>query len=250
MPKVRTFFQRVRLTIGLQLYTLGDEVGLDLDATFAKVAAIGYREVQLPSLYGRPPAEIAAAARRAGLTIGSVHLPLLARSAVPGLTLASEPARIAEALSTLGARWVAVPIMLIPSGFRPLPGEDFAAAIGRTVAASGGDIWKQTAAALNQRAAALKPLGIRLAYHNQNVEFSPVDRTTGWDILWRETDPGLVSFEVDVGWIAAAGLDPVKFLERSRGRVSLLHVKDGAAGTQPNFKLKIIQAEVGVGTLP
>lgn len=246
----RRFFQRVGLPIGLQIYTLGDDVGSDLDATFARVAEIGYREMELPSLFGRPPADIAASARRAGLTIGSIHLPLLAMGGMPGLSLASEPAQIAEGLGTLGARWAVAPLMLLPTGFRPAVGEDFPTAIGRAVAASGEDIWKRSAAQLNQKAAALRPLGINVAYHNHNLEFAPIGKTTGWDILARETDPRLVSFEVDVGWVAAAGLDPVRFLQRSRGRVRLLHVKDVAAGNQPGFKIGMKPAEVGVGTLP
>ena len=65
----KPFFQRVALPIGLQVYTLGDEAGRDLDATFAQVAAIGYREIELPSLYNRKPGEVRAAADKAGLFI-------------------------------------------------------------------------------------------------------------------------------------------------------------------------------------
>lgn len=123
-------------------------------------------------------------------------------------------------------------------------------AISRSVTAAGEDIWKRTAAQLNQAAEALKPLGINLAYHNHNLEFAPIGKTTGWDILWRETERDLVSFEVDIGWIATAGLDPVRFLERSRGRVRLLHVKDVAQDNQTNFQITMKPAEVGNGILP
>lgn len=246
----RTFFERVGLPVGLQIYTLGPDAGRDVDATFAQVARIGYREIELPSLLGRQPAELAAAARRAGLTIASMHLPLLAMGGATGLSLATEPAKIADALGTLGARWAVAPIMLFPSNFRPGPGEDMQAAISRSVAAAGEDIWKRTAALLNEKGSALKPLGINVAYHNHNLEFAPVGKTTGWDILWRETQPDLVSFEIDVGWIATAGLDPVRFLDRARGRVRLLHVKDVAAGNMVNYGITMKPAEVGAGTLP
>lgn len=246
-----TFFGRLGLPIGLQIYTLGEEAGRDLDATFAQVAAIGYRELELPNLFGREPAAVAAAARRAGLAIGSVHLPLVAMGGMGGLSLGNEPARIADALGVLGAKWAVAPLLMVPSGFRgPGPGEDFPTAIGRSVAAAGEDIWKQTAAQLNEKATLLKPLGIGVAYHNHNLEFAPVGKTTGWDILWRETDPKLVFFEVDIGWIATAGLDPVRFLGRSRGRVRLLHVKDVATGNPQSFKIGMKPMEVGSGTLP
>lgn len=245
----RTFFERVGLPIGLQIYTLGPEAGKDIDATFARVAQIGYREIELPSLLGHKPADLAAAAKRAGLTIGSIHLPLLAMGGPKGLSMASDPARIADELGALGARWGVAPILLIPNDFRPQPGEGMEAAISRSVAAAGADIWKKTAAALNEKAAALKPLGIKIGYHNHNIEFAPVGKTTGWDILWKETEPDLVHFEVDVGWVATAGLDPVAFLKRCTGRARLLHVKDVASDNPRSFRISMKPAEVGAGTL-
>ncbi|MCE7798285.1 sugar phosphate isomerase/epimerase [Sphingobium sufflavum] len=243
------FFQRIGRPIGLQLYTLGDGIGRDLDATFASVAAIGYREVELPSLLGRQPAEIAAAARRAGISITSLHLPLLTKGSPNGLSMASDAAKIADSLGVLGAKWAVAPILLFPDGFRPNPGESMPMAISRSVAAAGEDIWKRTAALLNDKGRALKPLGIGVGYHNHNVEFASVGRTTGWEILWRETDPALVSFEVDTGWIVAAGMDPVQFLRAHHGRIRQLHVKDVAAGTTPNFTIAMNPTEVGSGTV-
>jgi sugar phosphate isomerase/epimerase len=244
----RTFFQRLGLPIGLQVYTLGSDAGKDPDKTFADIAAIGYREVELPVLLGRSAGEIAAAAKRSGVAITGVHLPLATLTG-PGLSLASPTADVAEALATLGARTVTVPIMLFPAGFRPAAGETFQAAIARAMAAEGADIWKRTAALLNRNASALKPLGIALNYHNHNLEFAPIGDTTGWEILVRETDPRLVGFEVDTGWIAAAGLDPTAFLDRHQGRVKQLHVKDVATGNTPNFALSMKPTEVGSGTL-
>lgn len=241
----RPFFQRVGLPIGLQIYTLGNVT--DLDKTFAEIAAIGYREIELPNLFGKQPAEIAAAAKRAGLTIGSVHVPLASGS---GLAFGAEPAKLAEILGTLGAKWAVAPLLQLPANMRPLPGEDFPKAIARSVAAEGESIWKKTAAQLNEKGAALRPLGIQVAYHNHNVEFAPVGNTTGWDILIRETDPRLVSFEVDLGWVTAGGRDPVAFLRQYRGRIKLLHVKDVAAGSPTNFAISMKPTEVGSGTQP
>lgn len=243
----RPFFQRVGLPIGLQIYTLGNVT--DLDKTFAEVAAIGYREIELPNLFGKQPAEVAAAAKRAGLTIGSVHVPL-AGAGGGAMSFGAEPAKLAEALGTLGAKWAVAPLLQLPANMRPLPGEDFPKAIARSVAAEGESIWKKTAAALNEKGAALRPLGIQVAYHNHNVEFAPVGNTTGWDILVRETDPRLVSFEVDLGWVTAAGRDPVAFLRQHLGRIKLLHVKDVAAGSPTNFAISMKPTEVGSGTQP
>lgn len=245
----RGFFARVGRPIGLQLYTLGDDAGKDLDATFAAVAAIGYRDIELPSLYGHSPADVRAAAAKSGLAISSLHLAVSTRGAPAGLSLSSSPSEIADGLGALGARRAVMPIALFPENFRPKMDANIQAAIAEAFAAAGADIWKRTAALLNERGAALKPLGISLGYHNHNLEFAAIGQTTGWDILAAECDPALVDFEVDVGWIATAGVDPAAFLTKHKGRVSQLHVKDVASANPVNFALSMQPAEVGSGKL-
>jgi sugar phosphate isomerase/epimerase len=239
------FFQRTGTPIGLQVYTLGDDAGKDLNATFASIAAIGYREIELPGLYGRSAREIRVAADKAGLTISSLHVPVDTRGQ-PGLSFTSPPAEIADTVLALGARHAVAPTALFPQGMRPQPGESMQAAIGRAFAAAGEDPWKRTAALINPVAVALKPRGVHVGYHNHNMEFAPIGKTTGWDILLREFDPA-VELEIDVGWIATAGLDPVAFLKRHSGRVSQLHLKDVAAGNTANYALTMKPAEVGSG---
>lgn len=248
------FFARIGKPIGLQLYTLGDDAGKNLDAIFAAVAEIGYRDIELPNLYGHGPAVMRAAADKAGLSISSLHLAVSTRGAPAGLSLSSSPAEIADALGALGAQRAVMPIALFPENFRPKMDANIQAAIAEAFAAAGADIWKRTAALLNERAAALKPLGIGLGYHNHNLEFAQIAQktggaTTGWDILAADCDPALVDFEIDVGWIATAGLDPATFLTKHRGRVSQLHVKDVAPANTVNFALSMQPAEVGSGKL-
>ena len=245
----RGFFRRVGLPVGLQLYTLGDEPRADIDATFARLAAIGYRDIELSQLYGRSPAQIRAAADRAGLAISAMHL-AVSTQPVPdpaSLMLNSDPQRIADGLGALGARAGVMPIAPFPPNMKPRPGESYMATIPRSFAEAGADHWKRTAALLNERAALLKPLGVTLGYHNHNFEFAPLGNTTGWEVLMRETDPSLVFVEADVGWVAAAGLDPVAFLRRYSGRVRWLHVKDLKSETLPNFALSMAPTEVGSG---
>lgn len=244
-----TFFQRVGLSPGLQLYTLGDEAGHDLDAAFAEVAKIGYRDIELPNLYGREPAVIKAGADRAGVKISSLHLYAIGgpMGQKMGLSMLSEPSRIADSIGALGARNVVLPLLLLPDDVRPQAGEHPADMLSRVAVSGGEDIWKRTAALLNEKAAALEPLGVTLAYHNHNLEFAPVGQTTGWEILQRETDAHRVKFEVDTGWVTAAGLDPVTFFERLHGRVSQVHVKDLKPTTVKNYAIRADCTEVGAG---
>jgi sugar phosphate isomerase/epimerase len=242
------FFARIGKPIGLQLYTLGDDAGKDIDATFAMLAGIGYRDVELPSLYGNAPSQVHAAAQKAGLVISSLHVPPTTFG-TSGLSLSSPPSEIADALGALGVNRAVTPIALFPENFRPKMDANVQAAIAEAFAAAGVDIWKRTAALLNERAAALKPFGISLGYHNHNLEFAPIGNTTGWDILAAQCDPALVDFEIDVGWIATAGLDPAGFLAKHKGRVRQLHLKDVAASNTVNFALSMQPAEVGAGKL-
>lgn len=238
----RSFFRRRELPIGLQLYTLGD-IAHALDDTLARVAAIGFRTVELAASYGRTPAELRQALDRAGLRCTSSHL---------RLTRGQDYARLAAEARVIGFDRVIHPMFTFPPGvdLRTRPGETFAEVIGRIGLAMTADQWKAEAELLNTAGAALKAEGLRVGYHNHNVEFAPgPGGRTGLDILLQETDPALVTFEMDAGWVAAAGLDPVDLLRSHPGRFELMHVKDIRASTKPNFALHQDPAEVGSGSM-
>lgn len=243
------FFARRKLAIGLQLYTLGPLPFKDLTGTLAKVAAMGYREVELPGLLGKKPEELRAAADGAGLRVTSLHLGTTKGSPPGAVTVDSDPAEIAGILKTLGAEAVILPMLPIPAGFQPRTGDNFQTTFSQAVAQAGKDYWRSTAVYLNRCGSGLRKHGVLFGYHNHNVEFTPVDGGTGFDILARETDPALVSFEVDIGWVAAAGLDPLRFIERHAGRLRWMHVKDMKASTRPNFAFQMDPTEIGSGIL-
>lgn len=245
--KAKPFFDRIKKPIGLQLYTLGDEIAKDIDATLARVAAIGFRDLQLPQLYGQSPAALKAAGARAGVKFSCIHLAATPNVPATALSMLSEPQRIVDDLGALGATGGVMPIMLFPANFKMQSGEDFRAAMARSLIEGGEDTWKRTAALLNEKAAALKPHGIHIGYHNHNMEFAPIGKTSGWEILANETDKALVKFEIDVGWVAAGGLDPVAFLKKHKGRVRWLHVKDVQPSTKTNYALQMDPTEVGSG---
>lgn len=77
--------------------------------------------------------------------------------------------------------------------------------------------------------------GLTLTYHNHTQEFAPCESKTIWDTLMDETNPEFVSFELDAGWAAAAGVDPIEIIEKYSGRVKLVHIKesDMVIGPQP-----------------
>ena len=244
----KPFFARTGAKIGIQLYMLGDELTKDIDAGFAALAAIGYRDLELPGLLGKSPAELRAAADRAGVKFSSIHIGPAQLTGPSALNFDTGPQATVDALGTLGITDAVLPIALLPADFAPKPGEGFPAALARGFQQDGVDGWKRTADSLNKKAAALSAHGITVGYHNHNVEFAPLGKTTGWDVLIGELD-SRVQLELDLGWVAAAGLDPAAMLLRHMGRVRWVHVKDLKASTRRNYALGIDPTEVGSGKL-
>ncbi|AEG50932.1 Xylose isomerase domain-containing protein TIM barrel [Sphingobium chlorophenolicum L-1] len=246
----RPFFERINQPIGLQLYALGDAPAQDLEGTFHKVAAIGYREIEFSSLYGHDAKFVRAAADRAGLSLTCFHLQSAGNGGTGPLTLDSDPQHIADTMGILGIKKTVMPIFLFPQGFNPGPGnEAFLKAMFQALPAAGQGIWKRTAALLNDRAAKLQPHGITLGYHNHGFEFAPIGGTNGWQILTQETDPALVDFELDIGWLGSAGVDPLPFLRRYGKRIKQLHVKDILPPQSDDPALAMSPTQVGDGIL-
>jgi sugar phosphate isomerase/epimerase len=240
------FFAAHDLPIGIQLYMLGDAPAQDLEGTLLRVAKIGYRTIETGIRAG-DAARVRAAADKAGLTVGSVHVGANPAMAQGQLTLLDDPGRLGTDMRTLGCRDLVVAFPLMPL-VKPQAGEDMMAALKRGFRTS-TDHWKRTAALLNERGALLQREGLSLSYHNHDVEFFPVLGTRGWDVLMSELDPKLVSFELDAAWLVAGGQDPVAFVESLAGRVRQLHVKDLHAPTQPREALKMDSTEVGSGVI-
>lgn len=241
------FFSAHDLPVGVQLYTVGPAAQADLDGTFRRIADIGYRIVELAGMHGHTPAELRAAADRAGLKLTGIHVRAQGGNGEPGLE--DDPGKLAAILDTLGITEVTMPVMIMPPGAKPAAGENFGAFFVRAGTQMAADDWKRNADFLNARGALLRKEGIRLGYHNHNFEFRPLGDTNGWEILVGNTDPAVVDFEMDAGWVAAAGHDPAKVLGAMKGRARQIHVKDILATTKPNFELKQDPTEVGSGML-
>lgn len=236
----KPFFQRHDLPVGIQLYTLGPDLQKDLDAQLATVARIGFKSVELAGYLGRTPAELRAAFDKAGLVCPSAHI---SPKGASGPSFSGDLAKLADELHVIGVKAAIMPILYIPDR---LGGADLRQAGAQMTA----DDWKWNADFLNEKAAVLKKAGIVSGYHNHNFEFAPLGDTTGMDILLKGTDPNLVTFEMDVGWVTAAGQDPFALLKAHPHRFTQMHVKDIKASTKPNFVLQQDPTEVGAGMIP
>lgn len=218
------------IAVGLQLYTVGEDLARDLAGTLGRIAAIGYREVETAGFAGKSVATMAAALRRSGLSCRSAHFEIAALRA-------DLPARLAEA-KTLGATHLVVPFPMLR------PGRS-----GDVVREMALDDWRWLADELNRIGAAVARQGCALAYHNHNLEFRRFGEVVAYDELLRRTDPDLVKQEMDVGWVTAAGSDPLAYLAAHPGRFRLLHLKDVQPGGTPNADMQIRTTEVGSGVI-
>ncbi len=200
--------------IGVQLYTVRDQMKEDFAGTLAKVAKIGYREVEFAGYFNHSPQEVRKILDENGLAGPSAHIDYE--------HLTTKMPEVVEAAKVVGHSYIVCP--WIPEELRPN--------------AAG---WKKIAQALNKAGAETKKAGIQLAYHNHNFEFQKFDGKAGYDILLAETDPKLVKMEMDLYWTVKAGADPLEYFAKLPGRFPLVHVKDMDKGG--DF------AEVGNGTI-
>jgi sugar phosphate isomerase/epimerase len=221
-----------RKSIGIQLYTLRNELGKDPAGTLKQVAAAGYKQVEP---FGFPNADpMISGAKDAGLEIHSSHFEW---DAVVNPTDAAMSgfSKILEKAHDTGLSHLVIPYLKEPN---------------RTTL----DDYRKVAAHANQAAAMAKAAGIQLAYHNHNFEFEPKDGgKRGYDIFMEEFSPDM-QFEIDVFWVKAAGLDPVELIKKLHGRVSQLHLKDLKDGlTLPSYSTGLpVDAfqELGNGIIP
>jgi sugar phosphate isomerase/epimerase len=170
----------------------------DFDGTLERVAEIGYGEVEFAGYFDRTPAQVRATLDRVGLKAPATHLGI--EQVRDNLDATIESAR------TIGIQWLVVPSL--PGSMRNVDG------------------YREAAAILNLAGERAKAAGIGVGFHNHDVEFRPVDGRVPMDILIEETDPDLVTFELDLYWISRAGRDPLEYLNAHPGRFTMVHVKD------------------------
>lgn len=213
--------------VGLQLYSLREQLPKDVRGTIAKVAQAGYKEVETygysvkDNFWGLTPKEFKTLLNENGLAAPSGHYGL---DNFISTGNQEELKAYIEAASTIGSEYLTVPYL------------------GDAVRGS-EDQWKKTAQRLNEAAAISKASGIKIAYHNHDFEFAPVGSSTGYEILLKETDPEAIKFEMDIYWVVRSGNDPVKLFTAHQGRFPMWHVKDMDKVDHT------INTEVGSGTI-
>lgn len=220
-----------RKNMGIQLYTLRNQIGKDVKGTIQAVADAGYQQGEP---YGFPNCDpILNAMKDSGLALNSTHFDW--NSAVnPSDEGMSEFMKIVEKAHQVGLTHLVVPYL-----------QD---ELRKTL-----DDYKKVAGNLNKAAEKAKAAGIQLAYHNHSFEFEPKSGgKSGFDVFVKEFGDDM-KFELDVFWVKLGGREPAELIRELKGRVSQLHLKDLKKGsTIPSFNGVPEDAfkELGNGMIP
>lgn len=202
--------------VGLQLYTLRDEMRRDVEGTIRRIAAMGYQEIEWWGEWGRSARDLQALLSKHGLRSPAAHID--PRELEP----AQRSATFARARE-MGHRHLIVAWM--PPNQRNT------------------ERFRRLAQTLNEAGREGASQGIRTGYHNHDFEFVESPDGTLWDLLLRETDPAVVDLELDCYWAFKTGRDPAELLRRHGDRITHLHVKDSAGAPEHR------QVDVGSGVI-
>lgn len=86
---------------------------------------------------------------------------------------------------------------------------------------------KELADGLNRLGRYFKEQGLRLLYHNHNMEFAKYDgKHTALEYIFEHTDPELVGAELDAYWVHLSGAAPEAWCRKLKGRLKAIHLKD------------------------
>jgi sugar phosphate isomerase/epimerase len=186
--------------VGIQLYSVRKEMLADPTGTLKQLAKIGYKELESArsakgNYYGLQPKEIKKIALDLGMTLRSGHV-----------HIDKDFQRSIDSAAEAGQAY------LVCSS---LPSE------GQTV-----DNYKRIAETFTRAAEDCKKSNIIFGYHNHEYEFEKEKGQVLYDVLLDNTDPKLVTMELDLGWVVAAGNDPLAYFQKYAGRFPLWHLKD------------------------
>ena len=193
-----------QIPVGLELYSVRDELKKDLMGTVRGVAKMGYQCVEFYSPYYDWTPEYAQKVRaemnELGIRCNSTHNSL--ESFKPeGLSKAIDLNKM------LGTRYI---VLAHPGKVSSL------------------DDWKGIADTLNTANDKMKAQGLHAGYHNHDLEWKPVEGKKPIELLAATLDKSIM-LQLDVGTCLATGNDPVAWIKKNPGRIRSIHVKDWSA---------------------
>lgn len=222
--------------VGLQLYSVREQLAKDYAGTLKQVGAIGYREVEAAGFYGHTPEQVKQAMADAQLNCVGGHYSYK--------ELEPKVDSIIDYHLKLGCHYVicSFPWFRDPARVQGLSFAD-------QVRAFTVDDLRWTMDQLNKMGEKTKAAGLQLGYHNHTMEFAPQHGVVPYDAMIAAADPNLVTFELDCGWVKVGGGSAVEYLKKYPKRITLLHIKDFKPTDKPaDVTNPPPPAELGRGT--
>ena len=210
--------------IGVQLWSVKEDMMKDAKGTLEKVSKMGYKQVEGfgyadGKFFGVPTNDYAKLLANNGLKMPSAHLGMSSKDYVNG-GMSDAFKKGVEDAKKVGQKYVICPYMV---------DED------RTKG-------KLMAEMFNKAGEHCKTLGLKFGYHNHDFEFKEYDGVTMYKTLLDNTDKGLVTFEMDLYWVKYANQNPGDWFKKYPGRFTHFHVKD-------HDPVKNVSVEVGEGDI-
>lgn len=189
-----------KLPIGLQLYSIRDDMAKDFKGTLQKVKDMGYDGVEFAGLYDNTPEQVKAMCDEIGLVPVSAHVPLA--------DMLADIDKVIADYKAVGCQYIVVPY--VTEERRP-----------------GGELFMQMVEEIRTIGQKVKDAGMTLLYHNHDFEFTKLeDGQYGLDYLYANVPADLLQTELDECWVKYSGVDPVEYLKKYAGRSPLVHLKD------------------------
>lgn len=190
-----------KFKIGLQLYSIREDMEKDMDSALRQVKEMGYDCVEFAGYFGHSAEEVKAMLDKYGLECVSVHQ-------APQLFV-DEGQKAVDYIKTLGVKYAAVPWY-------------------EKDKLAGSPEWDNTVKMFTEVAELLKKNGIKMMYHNHDFEFNKVDGKFILDWIYDTIPQDLIEPEVDTCWVHYAGYNPAEYLLKYSGRINIVHLKDFA----------------------
>ena len=209
--------------IGLQLYSLRNEIPKDVPGTMAMINSWGIKEIEGGGTYDMTMEDYKALLKKNKLKMVSIG--------VDFKELATDPEAVVAKAKEFGVKYVMC-------AWIPHNGTDFTLADTENAI----DVF-------NTAGKVLAEAGISLCYHAHGYEFRPFEDGTLFDLMAKKMNPDYANFEMDVFWVKHPGQDPVELLKKYPNRFPLMHLKDRKHGTEGNqFGTVDVETNVVLGT--
>jgi sugar phosphate isomerase/epimerase len=215
--------------MGLQLWSVAAQMQKDGPGTLKALKSLGFEVVETAGFYGGTAQTMKAQLTEAGLVCRSAHVNL-------GALGQDIDKHIADA-KTLGASWLVASSPKTPRPTDPAKAYNVGMAEVMNEAA-----YQENAEIIARIVPKIRAAGLTFGYHNHAMEFAKFGARTGLDIMLAGSPDARL--ELDLGWVAAAGLDPAATIRKYAGRVDLLHVKD-MIKAEPEYE----SVEIGKGVI-